>query len=667
MFDKYQKGIFFCLKAAMRIPIRYKFLSVLLIIVISALATFFGLVIHSFSEDKAMFILDFNVNVLKATTHELRQEINTRLEYVQSFLPRIYALSQRGDKSFKGYGTTLPDEVLRFSFYKPTGSGKFVRFLQFENQPLLKRHRISKEVLSKLNQQHPLPLNGFYRNQQLTLLNRSMTLEGGHPLPVLTVLIAGAILSENNRIVIAVDFLQDFLIQKLKESDLAEVFLVSKDGRLLSHGDPATVVAYSSMRYSHPILDKIDAGSVKTSVEVKINGQGYLCNVGEAGFGNLLVVSQIRKEEAFLALRMLLLKTFLLAGLVTFGSILVSISFTNRLTHNIEKVGAAAKRLGEGDLEVKLDIESNDEVKDVSRTFGWMVTQIKELLIATENKVRMEQELETARLMQSTILTPPTLASEHIEIASHYTPATECGGDVWDVRLWNNKATIFIGDATGHGAAAALVTTLVKSCFATIGTRQVGRYLPPEQILDVLNTIMYRSCRGHLLMTMALLELDLVTGDLVVANAGHESPFCLRVGLIPTGDVTAGNPVDVLFARGERLGFQPNYPFQAQKYRLTVGDTIVLYTDGVTEAESPKRKEFGERALKRLLKRCTHRSVWDIKAEIESALQGHMAGARPNDDITFMVFKWKKSLTSGKPAPSTSSAPSAPPNTAKAA
>lgn len=630
------------------IPIKYKFLAVLMLITLSALGVFFFYTNQIFSEDKKLFVMDLNLTLLRAATSEIKLELRTRLEELQIFIPRIYATmpSEKKMNPYEGLSASLSEELLRIRFFKRTADNKFEAVREYKNMGLIEKKGMSAKGLDEIDTKHPLNIASLFENPSLELKNRSIELldqSKRFELAVLTVVVPGNFVdSESREVVIIVDLLQDFLRKKLNQSEVAQLFLISKKGTLLSHAALQPTIQFAEQQYPHPILARLQSRVLpRESFEIEIEGEPYLANIGETGFPDIFAVSQIRKKEAFSALQMLMDKSLLLAALILCAATIVSILFASRLTSNIVKLRDAAEQIGQGILKVRTKVRSNDEIESVSRSFEWMAGRLEALMQESVHKARMEEELETARVIQSTLLTAPSIESDQFDLDAHYVSATECGGDVWDARLDGSKLTLFIADATGHGAPAAIVTAVAKGCFATLSSVYSGQPLTPDQFLYTLNQIIYSACRGQLLMTMCIIQIDLETGEMTMANAGHESPMCLRKGSVTgrakSSDKGGKASVDVLFARGERLGFDLASEYTSVVYQLGEGDTLLLYTDGISEARNSEGKSWGERAMKKTLTGRKGASVKELKRSLIDGLNAHTDGMVQEDDITFVL------------------------------
>lgn len=638
------------------IPIKYKFLSVILFIMFLSLGVFFYFTYTTFSEDKKLFVMDLNMTLLKATTSEIKLELKSRLEVLQVFVPRIYnpIVNEKGEQEdpFIGLPDMLKDEILGVTFMRKGAKGWDVT-KQYRNTELTSKRGLGDDVFTAINSSHPLALDSFPEGGT-EILNRSISArgpKGNVELPVLTFMVPGNFINdESKEVIIVVDFIQDFLRKKLQQSEIAEVFLIYKKGTLLSHSTLQATVNYSSNQYPHPVVSRLATRQLpRESLELSIGGESYLCNVGETGFKDIFAVSQIRKSEAFLALKTLLEKSVLIALVILALAMICSILFASRLTSNIRKLKEAAEQIGIGHLKVKLNIRSNDELQSVAESFQWMSNRLKQLITETAQKARLEDELETARLVQSTLLTPPDIKSDAVDLLAYYQPATECGGDFWDAYMHENTITVFIGDATGHGAPAAIVTAVAKSCFSTLTTIYAGTLLTPQQFMSILNRIIFESCKGKLLMTMCIVQINLETGELLVCNAGHEAP--LSLGNQRRGDDEKGK-AQTLFARGERLGYNPDADYETVRYDLGVGDTVLLYTDGISEARDGAGQEWGERALKKAFSQGAGRPLTSIRDQLVESLNEHTQEAQQEDDITFVLINWRRQVKGNKKPPS---------------
>jgi len=638
----------------MRLSLKYKLLVVFLLVVVSGISTFFFFTRKTFLQDKKLFVLDWSLTTLKASTSEIKLELKGRLDELQVMLPRLFAASGNtpinDPKINQGLSPRLSQEVLAVTFYQAAG-GNYAAIRKHTNKQLLEDLGLPSESLKQLDEVRPLSTNDLSNKTNLVLVNRSATLKAGSnkkQLPLLTLIFNGNMISDpSSETAIAVDISQEFLQKTLKQSELATLFLITKQGQLVSHPDDTELLNFSNKPFEHPILKRLSTTSLpRESLEIEINKELYLANLANTGIGDVYLVSQIKQSDAFKALSILTKQSFEIGLLIISLALIASVIFSAKLTENIKKLESAARDIGTGNFELKMNIHSGDEVEKVATAFEWMTGKIVSLLKETAEKARMEEELATASLIQNTILTPPQLTIDATEVVPFYKSASECGGDLWDAFVKDNKLTVLLGDATGHGAPAAIVTAVVKSCVATLTEFHSGGAISPTEMLTRINEIVYQSCKGQLLMTMSVAQLDLDSGLLTIANAGHEAPFHVRPSASMTSDGKLKKAkADALFVRGERLGFQPNSVYESLSVQLEPGDTVLVYSDGISEANNHEGKLWGERALKNTFASLAQEPLDTIKSSLIKALDEFSQGAPQKDDITFVLFGWKKTQT----------------------
>jgi hypothetical protein len=240
---------------------------------------------------------------------------------------------------------------------------------------------------------------------------------------------------------------------------------------------------------------------------------------------------------------------------------------------------------------------------------------------------RQRVELETAREIQSSIL--PELPSQlsGIELAHTYQPATEVGGDFYDVlALEDGRLAVAVGDVAGHGVSSGLVMSMVKSALAVQVT------FDPEvtSVLGTLNRMVYQSARRRMLTTLSYALVDPVDRTLVYASAGHIFP--LRVS-------AAGRAFE-LEAGEYPLGVRPGYVPLVRTEKLEAGDYVVLLSDGLVEASPAGSDEpFGFQRLSQSLERHAGGSAKAMLRGMLADLEAFTNGAPRSDDVTVLVLK----------------------------
>ena len=244
---------------------------------------------------------------------------------------------------------------------------------------------------------------------------------------------------------------------------------------------------------------------------------------------------------------------------------------------------------------------------------------------ATAEKARIGTELEVARKIQQEML--PKSFPDYIFGAVE--PAREVGGDLFDFFRRDGKLFFCIGDVSGKGVPSAMLMSVTHSLFRMVSMKEES----PARILSALNE---QTCRGNdsnMFVTFFAGCLDLYTGKLHFANAGHDKPFLLRSGSAELLPVKSNFP----------LGVFPATEFEEQVCTLSPGDGLFLYTDGLTEAKNLERELFGRKRVQEAL----NAILSDAEMTPERAVRAlstaahDFAGEAPqSDDLTMLLVQY---------------------------
>ena len=239
---------------------------------------------------------------------------------------------------------------------------------------------------------------------------------------------------------------------------------------------------------------------------------------------------------------------------------------------------------------------------------------------------RQRVELETARRIQSSILPdlPPRLAG--VDIAHAYLPASEVGGDFYDVlALEDGRLALAVGDVAGHGVSSGLIMSMAKSALAV----QVTFNPEVEAVFNTLNRTVYQTARKRLLTTLCYALLDPRKLEMVYASAGHLFPY----------RITAGGRVDALESTAYPLGVRGELRIEPRTARLAPGDTLFLFSDGLVEARRKGSDEvFGFERLEASLARHTGHTPEALRDGVLADISRFTAGAPREDDQTILVL-----------------------------
>lgn len=242
-------------------------------------------------------------------------------------------------------------------------------------------------------------------------------------------------------------------------------------------------------------------------------------------------------------------------------------------------------------------------------------------------RVRMAQELQVARRIQTSLLPADTPFILGYEVAHAWQSAREVSGDFYDfIPLKGERWGLLTADVTDKGVPAALFMATSLNALRVIATL----YDEPRRVLGRTNTLLYRNNRSHMFVTAWYGVLDPLRHTVTYANAGHS--LALHVSAA-TGEIRR------LRAEGMPLGIQVRPRLGQASRTLAPGDALVLYTDGVIDAANEAGAEFGQDRLEGLLYGQRHASAREMVDAVMSALQAHMGEAPVFDDITLVVVR----------------------------
>jgi sigma-B regulation protein RsbU (phosphoserine phosphatase) len=239
---------------------------------------------------------------------------------------------------------------------------------------------------------------------------------------------------------------------------------------------------------------------------------------------------------------------------------------------------------------------------------------------------RTDQELGIARKIQQALLPHGFKTRLYLEITGINRPSMSVGGDYFDViDLTPNRTAFIIADVSGKGLGAALVTSMLQGTFSAV-------VLAPEAgpLFRHANRFIceHSDVERYATLFLGTLSSD---GSMQYINAGHLPALLMRAGVVSTALESSCLPV----------GLFPDAEFATCSHQLVPGDTLVLYTDGITEAVDLHEDQFGVERLKTAIAQDAHGPVENIQAAILSAIDEFTRGAEQADDITLLILRYK--------------------------
>ena len=312
--------------------------------------------------------------------------------------------------------------------------------------------------------------------------------------------------------------------------------------------------------------------------------------------------------------------------------IVAAISFllSRMITNPILALMRGAKAIGRVEMEHTVEVKTGDELEVLADSFNKMARDLKwhmeDLKCTTAEKERLQKELEIARGIQLRLLPQHPPYIEGMDLVANNIPAQEIGGDFYDyIPISRGSWGLVIADVSGKGMPAAIFMGLSRTIVRASATDNLSAAAAIKQA----NELICRDSTSGMFVTLFYAILDVKERKLRYVNAGHNPPLLIR----------NGGEVELLRARGIALGVTHYIDLQEAERTLQPGDTIVFYTDGVTEAINAEEEAFGERRLIEIVRENSSLPARGIIGKVEEAVVA-FAGKEPQfDDITLLVLK----------------------------
>ncbi|MEN8175424.1 MAG: SpoIIE family protein phosphatase [Pseudomonadota bacterium] len=245
----------------------------------------------------------------------------------------------------------------------------------------------------------------------------------------------------------------------------------------------------------------------------------------------------------------------------------------------------------------------------------------------------LEKELGHARRIQSGMLPSlDPLLPEHpqLDIAASMEPAREVGGDYYDVfALDDHRVAVAIGDVSGKGMPAALFMVEALTLLRVELTTRSS--VPLHHVVHRINLELGRDNEICMFTTLFLMVVDVVTGEVAFVNGGHNHPMF----------AASGSAFDFLaMPNGMLVGVFEEAPFETRHLQLSPGDQLLLYTDGITEAEDPQRALFSDERLKQTLNAMGEQSAKGMLSYLREEVKKFAGKADQSDDITMVAIRY---------------------------
>lgn len=275
------------------------------------------------------------------------------------------------------------------------------------------------------------------------------------------------------------------------------------------------------------------------------------------------------------------------------------------------------------------DVKSSDELKMLHDSFEVMQASLSlyvdKVRRTSAEKAAIDNEMSNARDIQMTMVPsrfPPFPERDDIDIFGMMEPAKSVGGDLFDYLLRDNHLFFCIGDVSGKGMPAALLMAVMKTMFRG----EARRNDKAETIVNSMNRNLCAENTEGYFVTMFIGILDLATGHLDYCNAGHEAPL------------VSGQPLPI--KRNKPVGVLSDWNFEGQEVQLQPGDTLFLYTDGLSEARNQTGKRLGRAYVVQLVNQQHYDTAKQLVELMAQEVHRYAADTEQSDDITLLAITW---------------------------
>jgi len=311
--------------------------------------------------------------------------------------------------------------------------------------------------------------------------------------------------------------------------------------------------------------------------------------------------------------------------------IVIFIVVNNTVVSNIKQVNKELAKITDGELNTIVNVKKTREFESLSAGINAMVDKLKELIHESEEKMR--KELEYAAEIQRAALPstwPAFPENDEIDIYASMDPAKEVGGDFYDFYfIGENKLAFLVADVSGKGIPASLFMMRAKTIIKTYAMYGIS-------VNDIFTNVNYNLCEGNdagLFVTCFMGIIDLFTGHITYANAGHNPPLIKK----PNGEF------EYLRTKpGFVLGGMEGMTYKLYEMDIEPGSEVFVYSDGLTEAQNLAQELYGEDRLLESINNYTFDSSENVCKHITKDVETFVGEADQFDDLTMLHLKFFK-------------------------
>ena len=416
--------------------------------------------------------------------------------------------------------------------------------------------------------------------------------------------------------------------------------MIGRNGSFIAHPDESKVLNETIFTVA---MELFDTTAVQIGREMLAGAKGMqrFSNRGEDSFivygplsngWSMALVCTYADVFRNARIMNIVLGVLLFVGLI--GLFIGCRRIIRQLTLPIVEFSNSAMSMAKGNFKAAIpEVETKDELLKLRNSLSYMQQSINEYIVelksTTASNERYESELNIARDIQMSMLPQNFPQRDDLSLHAMVQPAKEVGGDLYDFVVAGDTVYFLVGDVSGKGVPAALFMAIARAAFRFIGA--LG--LPMEEVVQRVSDCLCDGNTNEMFVTLFAGRLDLKTGQLDYCNAGH-NPIVI---IAPDGKASFLQAKPNLAA-----GLFQGFPYQDEIITLERGTRLVLYTDGVTEAERVDKQQYGEEQLLAWAKRVSPETPSNVVvSDLFTQVKHFTRGADQNDDITIMSILLK--------------------------
>ena len=427
----------------------------------------------------------------------------------------------------------------------------------------------------------------------------------------------------------------DQLLSSSFPENYKKIMIVTGKNRRLANGRP----------YDRFFADKKIAAKI-TQMLRSAENTGYVENIAgsDSTFFNLVYrnspgmglsfIELQSKKQLFEVGAEILLRIADKVALIVLSALMLGYLFISGVTKSLQHLFDGTKRIASGDLQTPIRITSRDEIGYLANAVDHLRVTMKKMIDLESEKGRLHQELLTAQTVQDTFFSEAERSSAISKVYSFYTPATECGGDWWTCEpISPTKELIVLGDATGHGVSAAIITAIAYTVTQQfVETARHTGDAAPSELARQINGVLHGCLQGKMCMSFVAFVVDSEEKTATICNAGHPFP------LFDQKSKDAKRPKPLIGEQSSNiLGIDAASHFVDNVFPIENSDRLIVYTDGITELANIEGKMFGTKKLVKSLQSYS-KETSPVPGILEDLKAFKDSEAPLDDDMTIVVY-----------------------------